>query len=119
MRAGSGSIIIIIGLLLLWLAVTGRLAAVWAAALGAAAGATPEPNGATGGVRLPSVPSVPVIHSPVGGGGGIVLPPMEGYTGFREGFHPRTLRTPSWLAWSWGPSTGDPPAELAPIPGGW
>lgn len=103
MKATNGALVIVVGLILLWLAVTGRMASVWSAAMGAAAGDEPGPGvggGAPEGIR---VPSVPVIS------GGVSLPDLSPHVPTGLDLDPRSwYRAPNWLRWSW-PTTNDPP----------
>lgn len=50
MRQGQSFLIIVLGLLVLWLAVSGRLESVWLALIGAATGAAPGAAGSPGSV---------------------------------------------------------------------
>ena len=91
MRGPSALLLVFVGLLLLWLAVTGRLADVWNAAVGAAAGEGTDGRGGSGGgtegvsgavpLPLPTLPAwgeylrdIPTRYLPTGGGSYLTLP---------------------------------------------
>lgn len=64
MKSGSGFLLVFVGLLLLWLAITGRLACLSSFAscvTGGASGTSGAPGASAGGFTLPSLPSIPTV----------------------------------------------------------